>query len=47
LTLAGNPKYQVKSGKIMLEGRDITKFSPDERSKAGIFLSFQNVPEIP
>lgn len=47
LTLAGNPKYQVKSGKIMLEGRDITKFSPDERSKAWIFLSFQNVPEIP
>jgi len=30
-----------------LDGENISDLSPEERSKRGIFLSFQNVPEIP
>lgn len=47
LTLAWNPSYRVKWGSIKLDGKDIIELSPDERAKAGIFLSFQNIPEIP
>lgn len=31
----------------MLDGVDISALSPNERYEKGIFLSFQNVPEIP
>jgi len=53
--LAGNPKYDVKSGSININprvdyktpGLDLLSLSPEARSKEGVFLSFQNVPEIP
>ncbi|MDD4152033.1 MAG: Fe-S cluster assembly ATPase SufC [Candidatus Gracilibacteria bacterium] len=45
-TIAGNPKYEVIDGNIELNGRDLISMTPDLRSKEGIFLSFQNVPEI-
>ena len=35
------------SGKIILDGEDITELSVDERAKKGIFLSFQNPIEVP
>lgn len=44
--IAGNPKYTVSSGNILLDGEDLLSMPPEERSKKGIFLSFQNVPEI-
>ena len=44
--LMGNEKYQVKSGKIFLGKTDITKLSPEERAKKGIFLAFQYPKEI-
>lgn len=44
--LAGNPKYEVIGGKIEIGKKDLLSMLPDERSKAWIFLSFQNVPEI-
>ena len=47
LLLAGSPKYIMNSWSIFLDGENISDFSPEERSKKGIFLSFQNVPEIP
>lgn len=46
LTLMGHPKYLIEQGNISLDGKDITKMSPDERSQKGLFLSLQNVPEI-
>ena len=46
-TIAGHPKYQIADGRIAFDGQDITKMPVDERAKLGIFLSFQNVPEIP
>lgn len=45
--LVGNPKYEISKGSIVFDGKDITEDAPDERAKAGIFLSFQNPLEVP
>ncbi|MBS3086086.1 Fe-S cluster assembly ATPase SufC [Candidatus Pacearchaeota archaeon] len=45
--LMGHPKYKVMAGQILLNGEDITRLSPDERAKRGLFLSFQMPVEIP
>jgi len=44
--LMGHPRYEITKGKIMLNGKDITKDAPDERAKKGLFLSFQYPQEI-
>ncbi len=41
LALAGHPRYKITSGKIKLDGKDITHFSPDKRAKLGLFLAMQ------
>ena len=43
----GDPRYTVRRGRILLEGRDITEEKADVRARAGIFLSFQTPEEIP
>lgn len=43
----GDSAYEVESGSILLDGCDITRLSPDKRSRAGVFLSFQAPVEIP
>ena len=43
----GEPTYDVTSGSILFDGEDITELSPDKRSRAGLFLSFQAPVEIP
>jgi Fe-S cluster assembly ATP-binding protein len=45
--LAGNPKYKISSGKIFLDGEDITDLPVNEKAKKGIFMSFQLPSEIP
>ncbi len=45
--IAGSPSYKVIGGQIMVDGKNITKLSPDKRAKLGIFLGFQNPIEIP
>ena len=45
--LAGKPGYEVTSGSVLFGGRDLLAMSPEERSWAGIFLSFQYPIEIP
>ena len=45
--LAGRPSYAVSSGSVSYEGRDMLAMSPEERSWAGLFLSFQYPVEIP
>lgn len=45
-TLMGHPKYKIDSGKIMLNGEDITSTPTHERSRKGLFLSFQYPAEI-
>lgn len=46
-TIMGNPVYKVTSGKILLNGEDITNESTEVRAKKGLFMSFQNPIEIP
>jgi len=45
-TLMGHPKFKITKGKIIFNGEDITALKPDERSRKGIFLSFQYPAEI-
>lgn len=43
--LMGNPNY-VATGRIVLDGKDISGLRTDERAKLGMFMSFQNPEEI-
>ena len=45
--LAGNPQYTVTQGQILFQGEDLLSMAPEDRAKAGIFLSFQHPVEIP
>ena len=45
-TISGNPKYRAVQGKILLEGKEITKFPPEKRAKLGIALAWQSPPTI-
>lgn len=47
MTIAWNPKYEISNWDILLNWESLKNLSVDERSKKGIFLSFQNIPEIP
>ncbi len=45
--LAGNPTYDVTSGQVIFNGRDLLELEADERSRAGLFLAFQYPVSIP
>lgn len=45
--LAGKPQYTVTEGTIEYMGKDLLSMSQEERSWAGIFMSFQYPVEIP
>ena len=45
--LTGRPDYEVTEGTIVYDGKDLLSMAPEERSWAGIFLSFQYPVEIP
>ena len=45
--LAGRPDDEVTAGTVLFRGRDLLALSPEERSWAGLFLSFQYPVEIP
>jgi len=45
--LSGRPDYRVTQGSVLYKGRDLLALSPEERSWAGVFLSFQYPVEIP
>ncbi|MGN1390150.1 MAG: Fe-S cluster assembly ATPase SufC [Bulleidia sp.] len=45
--IMGHPKYQVTSGSITYDGKNILEMSVGERSRAGIFLGMQYPQEIP
>ena len=46
-TIAGDKNYIIDSGKIIFDGKDITKETATTRALMGMFLGGQNVPEIP
>ncbi len=45
--LAGRDGYEVTSGSIEYDGRDLFGLSPEERAREGVFLAFQYPVEIP
>ncbi|RRF90003.1 MAG: Fe-S cluster assembly ATPase SufC [Coriobacteriaceae bacterium] len=45
--IMGDPVYKVSGGTITFDGQDITDKTPDKRSLAGIFLSYQAPVEVP
>jgi Fe-S cluster assembly ATP-binding protein len=45
--LAGHPAYEVTSGEALFLGGDLFAMAPEDRARAGLFLSFQYPVEIP
>ncbi len=45
--LAGRSNYEVTSGSILFEGRDLLEMPVDERAREGVFMAFQYPVEIP
>ena len=45
--LTGNPLYTVTAGEAIFNGQDLLQMKPEDRARAGIFLSFQYPVEIP
>jgi len=45
--LVGDPKFKVTEGSVTYNGKDLLQLEPEDRSREGIFLSFQYPVEIP
>ncbi|MDE2261756.1 MAG: Fe-S cluster assembly ATPase SufC [Gammaproteobacteria bacterium] len=45
--LAGRPGYEITSGTVTFQGRDLLALAPEERAREGVFLGFQYPVEIP
>jgi Fe-S cluster assembly ATP-binding protein len=45
--LAGREDYEVSSGEVLFNGKDLLEMSPEDRAREGMFLAFQYPVEIP
>jgi Fe-S cluster assembly ATP-binding protein len=45
--LAGRDQFEVVSGEVHYDGKDMLAMKPEERARAGVFLAFQYPVEIP
>jgi Fe-S cluster assembly ATP-binding protein len=45
--ISGSPAYTIDEGQIIFKGEDVTHWRPDQRARAGMFLSFQYPTPIP
>jgi Fe-S cluster assembly ATP-binding protein len=45
--LSGHPEYDVTSGQVLFEGKDLLELAPEERAREGLFMAFQYPVEIP
>ncbi|HET7818075.1 MAG TPA: Fe-S cluster assembly ATPase SufC [Bacteroidia bacterium] len=45
--LAGKEEYEVTSGEVTYNGKDLLEMSPEDRAREGVFLAFQYPVEIP
>ncbi len=45
--LAGRPRYEVTSGEVLFEGKDLLSMPAEERAREGVFLAMQYPVEIP
>ncbi len=46
-TIAGNPKYTVTAGQILMKGNNLLELDVDARARQGLFLAFQYPCEVP
>jgi len=46
LSLMGHPDYTVAGGAVKFNNKTITQFKPEQRARAGLFLSFQNPQDL-
>src|SRR5689334_23446367 len=44
--LSGHPQYEVTSGAVTFDGKDLLDLDPDERAREGVFMAFQYPVEI-
>ncbi len=44
--IMGHPKYEVTSGSVALDGKDVLEMEVDERAREGLFLAMQYPSEI-
>jgi Fe-S cluster assembly ATP-binding protein len=44
--LSGHPQYEVTSGEVLFDGRDLLAMDSDERAREGVFMAFQYPVEI-
>ena len=45
--IAGHPDYEVASGTITYDGKNLLELSPEDRAREGVFMAFQYPVEIP
>ncbi|KAK8691769.1 hypothetical protein V6N13_075267 [Hibiscus sabdariffa] len=45
--LVGHPDYEATGGTVVFKGENLLDMEPEERSLAGLFMSFQSPVEIP
>ncbi len=45
--ISGNPLLTIKKGRMSFKRKSIVAMPPNERSRLGIFMTFQDPPEIP
>ena len=45
--LVGHPAYEVTAGTAKYKGEDLFEMEPEERARAGLFLSFQSPGRYP
>lgn len=45
--IMGHPSFEVSDGEILFDGENVTEASPDERSRAGLFMAFQYPIAVP
>ncbi|CAN0900623.1 ABC transporter I family member 6, chloroplastic [Linum grandiflorum] len=45
--LVGHPHYEVTGGSVVFKGENLLDMEPEDRSLAGLFMSFQSPVEIP
>ena len=47
LAVVGHPDYQIKQGKLLIDGENWLEYSPEKRARKGLFLQFQQPVEVP
>lgn len=42
----GHPDYEVTAGSAVYKGQDLLELEPEDRARAGLFMSFQSPVEV-